>query len=554
MIRIFSAIVLILLLLTSCAELFVTSTTSPNVFSLDEFPDIGSFTGKQDAGRFYDEITYDFVASDEYGQIIPYVGSYRVFGTNNEAWNATQGYTSYGFCTPDGKIVMDASDRNNYINYQETDDGFGYYCVTRDIEQKDDAPDEFEVGELLLIPLDGSWCVSFPGNAWVSSAGSGYIFVSVYPDYDIADVKTYVYNYDGVLVNTLDGIEASGQYSSGLIPVYKYKDSGPEYYFYTLDGEMVLGPFSSASFFNENGIAPVIDFDGNAKLIDVNGDVVKHIEGYDHIMYEFSPDEKRQLFVARSRDNRSDNLTIFDSNADIIGTIDGTTYASLRYPDNVDLVYYYTTEYTTSMYTQKMVYRRLSDGSDVISEEFGVSPNSYNGHGNCYIHLDEEKNVGVFFDVEGKTIAVIDDICEVMSVSSDNKYIAYHSGKYSYEYDENTGTSTLTDTRKFNIFNTDKNEIVYSMDKSASAYFPTSANGTDERFLPIYVYEESNNPFGDDANITIYDMVNQKVLVEESKNVTFYMISGKTYINVCTDNSAALYDDKMNVIRKTYFE
>ena len=51
---------------------------STGFFIDGELPDIGDFTGKR-TERFYSEPTYEFIPSDTYKKIIPFVSNYKVF-------------------------------------------------------------------------------------------------------------------------------------------------------------------------------------------------------------------------------------------------------------------------------------------------------------------------------------------------------------------------------------------------------------------------------------------------------------------------------------------
>ncbi len=545
----------LILLLTSCG-VTTESTRSPNVFSVDSLPDIGEFSGTSGDKRFFDDPVYDFVPSDEYGTVVPYIGTYRIFETpkeENSDWHAEQGYATYGFCTTDGRIVMDASDKNAYLNFRETDDGFGYYTLTCEIEQKEDAPDEYVPNETYIIPLDGSWCLKLDNGSWVSSAGGGYICVCVYPNDGSADpVKTLVYNYDGELVNTFFGSDSVGTYSNGLILVSKWTNDGYSADFVDENGKKVLGPYSAASDFNKYGITAVEDENG-AYLVNTKGEHLT--DYYDSFFKGFSGDMSQHVFSARHTENNKIS-DIYSEDGTFLGTAEGSTYFSYRFPDNGEILCYFTyydnNDKGYPIYnSERMIWTRLSDGKEFACKEFGLVPNSYSGTDNCFIHIDKENKKAYLFDAEGETIAVIDGASEVITTSEYGEYIVYVEGEYDYGYDEETGKLDL-DTRKTHIFDSEKGEDVYTADSYSYARF----FGKNNRFalLTVYEAEDMNDIMGGTPKYTLFDTQSGKVLFENCNQIVLYEIGDKIYINVCTDNSSALYDGDLKLIRKAYFE
>ena len=527
----------------SCIEHEI-SPVDPNVFSVSSLPDIGEFSGKSSGGRFYDEITYDFIPSDEYGTIVPYVASYRLFETPKEEgseWHTEQGYASYGFCTPDGKIVMDASDKNTYINFRQLDDGFGFYTVTREAKPKDDAPDEFTPSETLVIPVDGSWCLTLDARSWVTTAGEGVICICSYAgEAANAGVRTLMYDYDGNLVRTLDGIDSTGAYSNGLMLVSNWVSSGYSAYFVNDDGEKVLGPYSMASDFTKYGLTAVEDENGDY-IINTSGE--RLTDYYDSFFKEYSADMSRQVFVGRRKDDKN-VCDVYSETGDYLGSLEGSSYFSLRFPDNGEIYAYYTAinddKYGSA--SDRMVWKRLSDGKDFVSKEFGVSPNSYSGTDNCFAYIDKEKNRAYVFDGDGKTIAVLDGATDIINTSEYGEYIAYTEGEFDYQ-----GGS---DNRITHLYNSAQKEIVYSTATGgASAYFADA----DKRFVVITQYDEADF-FGGVAKYSLFDTESGVLKFENANDIRFFNVDRKTYINVCNENSAALYDGDLKPIIKRYFE
>lgn len=542
----------LILLLTSC-KVTTVSTRSPNVFSVDSLPDIGRFSGLSGEKHFYDEPVYDFIPSDEYGKIVPFVGTYRVFETPKEEgsdWHAKQGYSTYGFCTLDGKTVMDASDKNAYVYFRQTDDGFGFYTLTREILPKDDAPDEYLPNETYIIPLDGSWCLKLQSGSWLSAAGGGYLCICEYPE--VGSVKTHLYNYDGELVKTFDDVDNVGVVSNGLMLVSSWTQDGYTAHFVNEDGETVLGPYTSASDFNKHGITAVND--GNGAFL-INSEGERLTDYYESFFKEFSNDSTHHVFSARHKENNKIS-DVYSDKGEYLGIAEGSTYFSYRFPDNGNVLYYYThfdnNDKGYPIYnSERMIWKRLSDGSDFVSKEFGFGPNSYSGTDNCFIYTDKENKTGYLFDANGETLAVIEGASEIATVSDKGEYAVFVEGEYDYNYDEETG-KPLPDTRKTYIYDSKNAKIIYSVNAYAGSYAPDK----NKRFIMLTVYDGTDmyDMFGGDPKYTLFDTQSGKVVFESCNQIALYDIGDKTYINVCTENSSALYDEDFNVIRKAYFE
>ena len=528
-----------------------TIEVSANEFRIvGELPDIGEFSAADSKDRFHDGPVYDFIPSDEYGKIIPYIGSYKVYETPKEEgsdWHTEMGYCSYGFCTPDGKIVMDASDKNTYINYRETNDGFGFYTLSREMNPVDDAPDEWLPSETYVIPLDGSWVIKLSSSSWVTNSGGGYIGVCDYPE-DGSPVRTLLYDYDGNLVKTVDGVDSTGIYSNGLMLISEWTNEGYRANFINEDGEIVFGPYSAANDFNEYGIAAVTDENG-AYLMNSDGE--RLTDYYDSIFREYSDDSEKQVFSAR-HEGDSKKCDVYSQSGEYMGLVEGTSYASFRFPDNGKVFYYYIyypeNEKGYPIYDQEgMICKNLETGEDLISEEFGVCPNSYSGSDNCFVHVDKTEKRVSLFDAGGETIAKIDGASDVTAVSEYGEYVIYIEGEHEYGIDEQTGLP-LKDTRKVHVYDSEKGESVFTLDSPCNAYLTE-----DKRFIRISVFDETDF-FGGTEKCWLFDTETGKMLFENCNNIVLHSIDGKTYINVCTDNSTALYDNEFNLIRKAYYE
>lgn len=541
-------LVLVTLLLSSCrlnVNVNFDSPVDPNVFYLDELPDIGSFSVQSD-----ENAPSDFVPSDDYGMILPFIGSYRIFETpssEGDDWKVEMGYGSYGFCTPDGKVIMKASDKNSYLNFRFTEDGFGYYTLNRESIPKNDAPDEFTPDETYIIPLDGSWCICLDAGSWVNSVGGGYISIIDYPDEADGLPCILVYDYDGKFVRRVDGVDSTGIFSQGLMMVSNWTNDGYSARFVNEEGETVLGPFTSAVDFNQKGISAVADENG-AYLINTKGE--RLTDYYESFFREYSNDMTRHVFSGRYK-NEKDKCDIFSEDLDFLGTVEGSSYASFRFPDNGRILYYYTTyNYNDKGYpdynTERMVWKYLDTG-----EEFSVDgrvPNSYSGTDNCFIHIDKNTATAYIYDGNGNLISEIPDTNDIINTSEYGEFVITIEGEYDYNIDPETGMP-YPDMRKTHIVDTKTGKKLYTVGAGSNAHFVDS----NKRYVRISVYD-TNDFFGGVETCWLFDTKKGEVVLYECDEISYFDLGDDIYFAVAKGNMTALYDGEMNVVRKAYFE
>ncbi len=506
-----------------------------SVFYIDgELPDIGHFSGSKNQEHFHGRYTPDFITCDSYGEIIPYIGNYKIYKTGDADWLAEQGYASYGFCTSDGKIVMDASEKNSHVNYFETDDGFGYYTVTRNIKQREDAPDEYYASETLLIPRSGKWCKVLKTGSWVCGAGNGALGVCVYEN--DKPPKLVLYDYDGNELLSLDDVDTATVQPNGIILIRKWTNNTSEQYFVNAEGERLLGSYKYAANFNDSGITYVSDYNDDYYFIDTKGNRITH-ESYSGIT-ECIKDGVEIYYIARHKQYPYRGNDIIDKNGNVIANIENSSYLSLRFPKNGEIIYR----------ADGGVWRKLSDRSEFKSREFGVSPSEFYGTDDLYIYKNEEDGSGILFDGNGETVGVFESFCEALDISENGKYLVYNSGAYDYKYDEALGKGIIIDTRKLHIYDTDKKENIYSFDLAGYG----SYIGDDDRYIMIYTYQ--SDYFAGGTSLYLFDTKTNRMIFENCKTIIHNSIEGKNYFNVCTANSCTLYDSDMNVIIRTYTE
>ena len=483
--------------------------------------DIGTFSGNV-SGRFYPEKTYDFIPNEEYGTLIPYIGSYKQFFESD--WGMTQTFYSYGLCTSDGKIVTDASGKINYVMSGVTSDGFEYYQLTI-------ADEDYDIifagpEKQLFIPKTGQWCIEIRGG-WLSFADNGLIGIS-YSESE-SPARTEIYGYDGKLITTIDSFDSVGSYSHGLMPAWDWKSNAHQYYI-NLEGEKVLGPYKNITAFNSKGTAAVTDLNSESYLIDTQGNRLTH-GNYSNLYHIYDNSGRLHPDVLYCGEVRTKyaQRDVIDAYGNIVGTAHGGSYADWIFADG-EIIYSYRNNDDT--YT----FKRLSDGEPVVCSENGLSPNNYAVSDKYLVYNDGTD--AIIMDIHGNTVYKTDNFGSFCDVSQNGRFLAYSINQ-----------SDLTQSQVVIYDTAAKKEIMredgYYVD--ISDYF--------DGFLTITLQSPSSDGFSDTTRYMLYDIQSGKFLLDGNvRGISFFEAYGEKYINICTKNSCTLYGKNMEIITRTYFD
>lgn len=538
------------LLLSSCTVPVKPADDAVPAFHIDgALPEIGQFSGNAQYSRFFHEHTPEFIPSDEYGRVIPFIGSSKEYFTpkrEQEEYNYSMSskYNSYGFCTEDGRIVMDANSNINYISHNVTEDGFGYYTWSVMPEQDENTiPDDVYIGnKSYFLPDSGEWILELSQGSYVSAAGNGVVAVSwvsedneeMYPAPDCIRL----YNYDGELLREIENEDSAEKMSHDMMLVRNFRTDTTSSRFVNIKGETVLGPYENANPFMGKGFASVKEYDGNWYFIDTSGNKVNGV-AYDSIGQIYGKND-----IIGYRAIRKDNILysdIFDLDLNLLCTVKTPSrYCSIHMTDNGEVYFSY--------YDDGEVYVN-SEGNRIINEEFGVEANRYSPTDNLLVHRDEETGKSIIFDYDGSTVAVLDSLEYLNEVSKDGRYLCYSSGNVNYEWNEQTQENIITDTTKFHIYDTVNKTETVSFDGSGSCRFA----GQDERYIIVGIYDAAEM-FGDSSRYFMYDTKTQRLVFENCLNIDFQYIDSKYYYLVSTANKSTLYDENLNVILRTINE
>ncbi len=545
--RILVSLLLFSLFLSSCestvhehtdidTEIDTALAVSTPVFNIDgELPDIGEFTGNKPQERFYEEYTPDFIPSDEYGELIPFIGNKKTYTKTFSYDTLHRDHYSYGLCTANGKIVMDASSEVIGIKYYETNDGFEYYVIERRVDITDEnAYDDFKSTTRTVIPKNGTWCIDLdPGIYAYAENGT------------IATSETITYNSDSIIeifdynANKLAIIEGARylDHSAKFLII----ETSEYYYYANKNGEIVLGPYLSAGEFSIEGIAGVRKTDGNWCLIDKKGNEVSD-DKYSQIRLHSNKDDTKQYFSAKHKSSSLSN--IFYNTGKYWKTVKSQSSLSMIFLQNDKTLYLYDDP------DFGYVYKNLKNDNLLRSKEYGFSPNTYHNRDGIFVYDDDEANFVLLMDGDGDTVATVDSLFTSPYISQNRRFLILITGDYNSWYDDTIDKIVEQNTKRIQVYDTEKNEFIYISDSDGDGSFA----GENDRYIIIHIYGISQDDVSVEGYYFILDTETNNFLFENSEYIEHKSIAGKSYYNVCTKNSCTLYDEDFNVILRNYNE
>lgn len=527
----------------------VNGEEMPMFYINGELPEIGEFSGKDKGGRFYNEYTPDFIPSDLYGTVIPYISSVKEYTVaEDEEWSSSSVYCTYGLCNEEGRIIMDPQSSLENAFHHESPDGFGYYELDFMDESAYDSPNfgAFPVGKRFLIPDSGKWMIELQEAAYIGRIDGGKIAVmepskfnseQAYPE----EYKAVFYDYNGKKLFEIEDIDYVGESFGGLTKVSGLLNGKRAEWLVDDNGKMKRGPFESIYSFDGHAVAVVKDADGTSYLMNTDGERITQRD-YDEINSIYSG---VYGFAARYYTEDGNILTdVFNGKGELLCTIDYNKYPDITItPDNT-VIYYYRPSYGSD----EMIFK-YGDGTDFVSKEYGVMPNRIVAAEDMFLYENEETGESVVFDEYGETILKAHDINAIYWMNGNERYLTYSTGDVQYTYDEELEKSIFTSTLEAHLFDTETGETVLSIKEGGYGAFV----GTDGRYF-LYSANESYDPMGTSALYGLYDTLERKLVFENCLSLTHMKIGGKSYFNVGTENYCTLYDEDMNAIIKTINE
>ncbi len=496
----------LLMLPSSCTRAVEETPSQAPVFRLEELPDIGEYSGKEEL-RFHEKASEDFIPDESYGTLVPFIGRIKEFEGDSFGADVSMTYSTMGLCTADGRIVVPPFD--GYVTYNDYYEEFPYYQLT---PYSDEAAEMMMQPDSVVIPADGSWKLDLPSGSWLCGAGDGVISVLV------SDPETYefrglvCYDYDGNKLFEKDGVWSASSFSHGYANICIGQEELNACYI-DKSGNIVSEMYQYCSYFNEEGIAYVKEYDGKGYLIDTN--FYRTSDIYQNI-YFYSDD----YITARG-----------DGFTDVISR-DGHILASIYEPKSVsihgkgeNMLYSYYDD-------GQEIYKRL-DGTPFVNEN-GQPPNTYTQPEGYYSYKDVADNSQTVFDGSGKIAATLENCESVLSVLDGEKLIVYTKGSYDFEQFEN-GRPVYTDPVRTVIYDAENKKELVVLDGQGGV----TAVGDDGRYLLFSIYADFD--FGGSTAYYLFDVETREFVFSDCLMIDYYDV-GDGYFAVGDDSFCTLYD------------
>lgn len=255
----------------------VKTTSKAPFFGLKETPQVAVLKEDTVYNRVSDEFQDTLVASDFYGELIPFVGSYTVYKSTTEGSTATLKKPMFGLCKLNGEVVVDAV-YDNIIKHEIDEGGYVYELI------KGTDGSVPTAGERWVAKSDGSWVFQLPSNRIVKSVGgervvlertykSGKNIYKFHEFYTFEGKRKFTFSTS--LAKDKNTTYTIGKFSDGLAPVnvtvktpdkvekgqkQTYTETNYAYYIDN-NGKKIYENYSYCGEFYE-GLAIVVNEDG----------------------------------------------------------------------------------------------------------------------------------------------------------------------------------------------------------------------------------------------------------------------------------------------------
>lgn len=497
------------------------------VFKLKKLPDIGKYESSSVKKYFHGGPVAEFIPSDSYGYIVPFISEIREFAPENEKSGAeTQNEASYGFATLDGRIIVGGIYRS--VRTLTSKSGQIVYIAQTFIRTAEDIAEldeESAIGETFLIGQDGSWSIK----------------VHSFPDYDPnpkdyievfnADGSQTLYDFNGNVI--FDGAKALP--GERIESIY-YAKNGKFILEVTNDSDKsrVICVNSEGELLTEikirdysvlriiNGVFIVFSTDDSERynLCDLNGNLLLK-DSFDFLSY----DESSKSFLCA--DNDKTTFYRYDVNGKLINKIKTDFKSSqIRYvlsgKDGSSLVFLnddgkYVLYSTLTGKKIKLDQKNLKKESKNGEPSFLPLYTHLNGEDEDFILLARKDGTQDIYDAFGTYIMSMNDFYGPLGKtpdggyyyrSKDNKFVVRsHSPRNDFELDLNDRK-----TAEFSL---------YSYDSRYVAFLCSDDKGENEFFR-------------------VYDLGTKEIAFDSLKAFESYSVGGKTFYSVVTDDEAKL--------------
>lgn len=524
----FALLLSVLLAATGCKAAKPANSTpkqSSNdpVFMLDQLPDIGEYVDDVIYTRRYPEFRDTLTPGEDYGKLIPYVGSFRdyhlVDHETGQWTDARISVSQYGLMTTSGQIVVDAV--FDSFSIEELADGD--YILT--LYQSSD--DYETAGRQLMCNSTGAWVAEADSNVYFHFGAwdDGFIIVSDYSQVDYSNQTgvpkvafydkggNYLFGFDNCVSGSLDG------FRDGYIVLDFFTD----YFAYEYTSRFVdktgniAFPQVSANESFQNGKAPVTDSSGLCGIMSADGSWVLEP------MYQ-------NLYRLEDHYIASDGLTntVLDQSGEPLATA----------TENISIcggkIFLDTYEYDEDTYNYRHHFTDVLTNKVLICRETG-NPVTQHFNDTDYFYCDDGTDTYIV-DQNGNTVAKLDGLGALYKI--DDAYFYMIAGTWS------------DNTQLYSMYSFHNFEKLWSQEQK------NTGNEIHLRAELGYIVRSHYPLLGGlgiipHAVYDILDMETGEPIFEGLTNYSLLRLDGRSYLFLSDEYYTYGYDQDMHLLIKT---
>lgn len=508
-----------------------TSTQSEApVFLLEELPDIGDYVPDTVYSRRYPEKRETLTPGEDYGTLIPFVGSFRNYNyvdyETGEWEDDTYSVRKIGLMNTQGEIIVDAV--YDYYNIFAVNDGDYIIQLVKSGEEYD------TVGDCMICSSDGSWVINKTNCDVYRPYGyenSERLLLTDYSEVDwetgTGSPKLMVYDTSGNLLFEKENCTPAyyGGYSEGYLVVSVYSDYNnfeSVLRFIDAEGNIAFENVSPQSSF-VNGIAIAKEGEENYGLYSIDGDWV--YEPIFDLIYQ-----RGDYYIG----SLMNSYCIIDKNGKLINTVSKSKVEDRSIEFCGDKMYYEYSDYSGSERFSR--YTNAQTDELITCKEIDYPVRDHIYETNYFYCADDTHTYTYIVDFDGNTVAKLEGYGSITKINDDYFYFA--KGRDS-------------DAQR---------EIeVYSFRDFKKLWSGTEKNSGDRvRFwmyeayaVKVYTPEEEYDEFDPNRTYDILSLESGETLAKNAKDFSVTEINGKCYINYTDGTYSYVLDPEMNVLMKT---
>lgn len=506
-----------------------TATEKPDgtpVFMLEKLPEIGEYVDDIICKRRYTETRDTLTPGENYGKLIPFVGSFRDYHfvdyETGEWEEETYSVSKYGLMTDKGEIVVDAV--YDWVNINNENNG--NYSLELSMNGE-----EFEtVGKKIISTSDGSLIKESEGPVSfnLSSLNDGLIIVTDSSEVDWENSagapKTIFYDTEWNKLFEFENSHPHSNYSEGYIVLDFFSDYfNYEYetHFVDKNGNLAFdGVYPKENF--ENGKAPASNSNGKYGLFSSDGKwIVAPI--YDELH------KNGNYYIAVNDFSR----IIYDSEGKkveiISNSILGNQYIC-TYGDRIYLEHSLYDEEAEKYYSE---FTLVPEYKKIVCKETGRAVTSYIYDTEYFYSNDGVNTYVVNFD--GTTVATLEGIGTLNKI--DNEHFEFREGSWEDE------------TQDYSVYTFNGFKKLWS-DKLKNTGNRVEIWSNEGYMVKSYSTEGNEGELILNRTYDILETETGKPIFESLSDYWSYNINGETYFCVSDGTYTYTYAPDMTLLMK----